>query len=86
MASVTGCREPFESIGEIFFIPGRYGLRDLSKRPRAVLAGVSKTNLNHIENGSDPRRSTLEAIQAAFQARGIVFVETAESVGVMMKK
>jgi DNA-binding XRE family transcriptional regulator len=26
------------------------------------LAGISKTNLNHIENGSDSRRSTLEAI------------------------
>jgi hypothetical protein len=36
---------------------------------------MSKANLNHIEKGCDPRRSTLEAIQATFEAAGIELFE-----------
>jgi hypothetical protein len=47
-----------------------------SRKPSFVkLAGISKTNLNHIENGSDPRRSTLETTQAALEAKGIEFLD-----------
>jgi hypothetical protein len=35
---------------------------------------------------SDPRRSTLDAIQAELEVRGIRFVETADELGVMLRK
>lgn len=47
----------------------------ISQTEFAKRCGISKTNLNHIENGSDPRRSTLEAIRAAFEAAGIEFLD-----------
>jgi len=56
-------------------IRGARAMLHLSQAEFAKLAGVAKTNLNHIENGSDPRRSTLEKIQAAFEAAGIEFLE-----------
>jgi transcriptional regulator with XRE-family HTH domain len=56
-------------------IRGARAMLQISQMEFAKRAGMSKTNLNHIENGSDPRRSTLEAIQAAFEAAGIEFIE-----------
>jgi len=52
----------------------------------ARMAGMSKTGFNHVENGNDPRASTLKAIQSAFEERGIRFVETDGEVGVMIGK
>jgi transcriptional regulator with XRE-family HTH domain len=56
-------------------IRGARAMLQISQAEFSKLAGISKTNLNHSENGSDPRRSTLEAIQAAFEAKGIEFLE-----------
>jgi transcriptional regulator with XRE-family HTH domain len=56
-------------------IRGARAMLQLSQAEFAKLTGLSRTNLNHIENGSDPRRSTLEAIQAAYEAAGIEFIE-----------
>ena len=42
----------------------------------AKLAGISKTGLLNIENGTaDPKASTLAAIQEALEKRGIEFIE-----------
>jgi transcriptional regulator with XRE-family HTH domain len=57
-------------------IRGARAMLQISQSEFAKRAGISKTNLNHIENGSDPRRSTLEAIQAAFEAAGVEFFES----------
>jgi transcriptional regulator with XRE-family HTH domain len=56
-------------------IRGARAMLQISQFEFAKLAGMSKTNLNHIENGSDPRRSTLELIRATFEAKGIEFID-----------
>jgi transcriptional regulator with XRE-family HTH domain len=56
-------------------IRGARAMLQISQLEFAKLAGISKTNLNHIENGSDPRRSTLEAIRTAFEAAGVEFID-----------
>jgi transcriptional regulator with XRE-family HTH domain len=64
-------------------IRGARAMLQLSQIEFSKLVPMSKTNLNHIENGSDPRRSTLEAIQAAFETAGIEFLEDG---GVRLRK
>jgi transcriptional regulator with XRE-family HTH domain len=64
-------------------IRGARAMLQLSQVEFSKRVPMSKTNLNHIENGSDPRRSTLEAIQAAFEAAGIEF---SEDGGVRLRK
>jgi DNA-binding XRE family transcriptional regulator len=56
-------------------IRGARAMLHIGQLELAKMAGISKTNLNHIENGSDPRRSTLLAIQTALEAAGIEFLE-----------
>jgi DNA-binding XRE family transcriptional regulator len=56
-------------------IRGARAMLKLTQGEFAKLAEISKTNLNHIENGSDPRRSTLAAIQVAFESAGIEFLD-----------
>jgi predicted transcriptional regulator len=56
---------------------------DLAKQ-----AGISKTALINIESGtSDPRASTLEAIQLALEAAGCIFVpRNGDGPGVRLRK
>jgi DNA-binding XRE family transcriptional regulator len=56
-------------------VRGARAMLQLSQVEFSKRVPMSKTNLNHIENGSDPRRSTLEAIRATFEAAGIEFIE-----------
>jgi DNA-binding XRE family transcriptional regulator len=54
----------------------------------AAKAGISKTGLINIENGtSDPKASTLTAITKALEAAGVVFVaENGQGAGVRLRK
>lgn len=48
----------------------------LKQSELAALCGLSTTGLNNIERGvSDPKASTLSAIQRALEAEGVEFVE-----------
>jgi transcriptional regulator with XRE-family HTH domain len=64
-------------------IRGARAMLQLSQVEFSKRVPMSKTNLNHIENGSDPRRSTLEAIKATFEAAGVEFFEDG---GVRLRK
>jgi CheY-like chemotaxis protein/DNA-binding XRE family transcriptional regulator len=59
---------------------------DLSQRQLAKCAGVSIATLNNIERGvqTDPKISTMNAIQQALEARGITFTNAYEGVGVLL--
>ncbi len=54
----------------------------------AKAASVSEMSIKNIERGdTDPRVSTLQAIQTALEAAGVIFVpENGEGVGVRLKK
>ena len=60
----------------------------LKQADLAELAGISKTGLINIESGaSDPKASTLKAIQRALESAGAIFVEeNGEGPGVRLKK
>jgi transcriptional regulator with XRE-family HTH domain len=46
----------------------------------AVASGISEISIKNIERGaSDPRSSTLAAIQSAFQKAGVVFLEPGDA-------
>jgi DNA-binding XRE family transcriptional regulator len=64
-------------------IRGARAMLQIGQVELAKLAGLSKTGLNHVENGNDARRSTLAAIQAALEAAGI---EILEDNGVRLRK
>jgi transcriptional regulator with XRE-family HTH domain len=50
---------------------------DLAER-----SGVSEISIKNIERGAtDPRRSTLDAIQQAFESAGLVFLERGSQDG-----
>lgn len=53
----------------------KMGVRDV-----AALAQVTPNTVSRIENGSDAKVSTIEAIKAVYEARGIVFVAVGETV------
>lgn len=58
---------------------------DLTQADLAKRAGISKTGLNNIERGSsDPKASTLRAIQQALELAGIEFTVGGEP-GVRMQ-
>lgn len=46
-----------------------WGVRELAER-----ASITANTVTRIENGSDAKRSTLEAIQSTFEAAGIEFI------------
>lgn len=46
-----------------------WGVRELAER-----AGITANTVTRIENGSDAKRSTLDAIQSTFEAAGIEFI------------
>ncbi|KQV81877.1 hypothetical protein ASC90_24815 [Rhizobium sp. Root1220] len=47
-----------------------WGVRDL-----AAKSGVTANTVNRIENGSDAKQSTMDALQRALRAAGITFVD-----------
>ncbi|PWV97056.1 helix-turn-helix protein [Phyllobacterium myrsinacearum] len=53
----------------------------LTQAELATLAGLSTTGLNNIERGlADPKASTLRAIQAALEAKSVVFLADGQTV------
>lgn len=50
-----------------------WGVRELAEK-----SGVTANTVTRIENGSDAKASTLAAIQAAFEAAGVVFLAPGE--------
>lgn len=69
-------------------IRGARAMLGLTQADLAERAGISVTGLNNIERGSsDPKASTLRAIQAALEAAGVIFVaENGEGHGVRLRK
>ncbi len=69
-------------------IRGARAMLSLTQAELALRAGISTTGLNNIERGtSDPKASTLRAIQAALEAAGVQFHtdgETAAGRGVAL--
>jgi DNA-binding XRE family transcriptional regulator len=63
------------------------GLVGATQAQVASLAGVSKTALVNIETGkSDPKASTLKAIQAALESLGAVFIDDDNEPGVKLRR
>lgn len=60
----------------------------LKQADLAAAAGVSLATLNNIERAiSDPRVSTMDALQRALEAAGVIFVaENGEGPGVRLRK
>jgi transcriptional regulator with XRE-family HTH domain len=53
----------------------------------AAQAGVTANTVTRIENGADAKQSTLEALQRALEAAGVIFVaENGDGPGVRLKK
>lgn len=63
-------------------------LLEIKQAELAKSAGISLATLNNIERGvSDPRASTLSAIQSALEAAGVLFIDqNGEGPGVRLKK
>lgn len=55
----------------------------ISLREVAAEISVTPNTISRIENGSDPKTSTLNALRQFYEARGIVFQNEGEAVGVM---
>jgi transcriptional regulator with XRE-family HTH domain len=47
-----------------------WGVRELAEK-----AGVTANTVTRIENGSDARQSTMDSLQQALEAAGVVFIE-----------
>lgn len=59
-----------------------WGVRELAER-----AGVTANTITRIENGSDARQSTIDALRAALEQAGVIFVaENGEGPGVRLRK
>jgi len=57
----------------------------LSIRDLARATGLTATSIGHLENGrTNPKRSTLEAIERALVERGAVFEQRGDLVGVFI--
>lgn len=69
-------------------IRGARAMINMTQAALADAAGISTTALNNIERGaSDPKASTLSAIQKALEAAGVIFVpENGEGPGVRLRK
>jgi len=58
-----------------------WGVRDLAEK-----AGVTANTVTRIENGSDAKRSTLDAIRSTFEAAGLEFIpENGGGVGIRFR-
>lgn len=56
-------------------------LLDITQADLAKLAGISPTGLNNIERGaSDPKASTLTAIQQALESAGVTFLPAGQAI------
>lgn len=54
----------------------------MTRAELAAKVGISVTGLANIETGlSDPKVSTMEAIQSALESSGVVFVEAGDGLG-----
>ncbi|PJO47212.1 helix-turn-helix domain-containing protein [Brucella pituitosa] len=61
-------------------IRGARAMLGMTQAELAKLAGLSTTGLNNIERGSaDPKASTLTAIQAALEQKGIIFLSAGDT-------
>lgn len=59
----------------------------MSQGDLCAAAGISRATLIDLENGTgDPRRSSVEAVEGAFNAKGITFTDDGKSVGVIAPK
>jgi transcriptional regulator with XRE-family HTH domain len=60
----------------------------LTQAELAKRAGISTTGLNNLESGaSDPKASTLRAIQTALESAGVEFIpENGGGAGVRLRK
>ncbi|TPM33752.1 helix-turn-helix transcriptional regulator [Mesorhizobium sp. B2-2-2] len=69
-------------------IRGARAMLGLTQSELAKLAGISTTGLNNIEAGtSDPKASTLVAIQTALEGAGVQFIpENGGGAGVRLAK
>jgi transcriptional regulator with XRE-family HTH domain len=69
-------------------IRGARAMLGLTQAELARRAGISKTGLNNIESGSsDPKASTLRAIQQVLEAAGVEFIsENGGGPGVRLRK
>lgn len=68
-------------------IRGARAMLGMTQGELARIAGISTTGLNNIERGvSDPKASTLRAIEGALEAAGVVLTEDGTKVGVMADK
>jgi transcriptional regulator with XRE-family HTH domain len=69
-------------------IRGARAMLGLTQADLAKQAGLSTTGLNNIESGStDPKASTLKAIQSALESAGVEFIpENGGGAGVRLKK
>ncbi|MBQ9350437.1 helix-turn-helix transcriptional regulator [Phyllobacterium sp.] len=62
-------------------IRGARAMLGLTQAGLATLAGLSTTGLNNIERGlADPKASTLRAIQAALEAKSVIFLADGQTV------
>ncbi|MDA4635910.1 multiprotein-bridging factor 1 family protein [Phyllobacterium sp. NPDC097923] len=62
-------------------IRGARAMLGLTQAELATLAGLSTTGLNNIERGlADPKASTLRAIQAALEAKSVVFLGDGQNI------
>ena len=60
---------------------------DLGVRDLAVLAKVSPDTIARMERGEELRERTIDAIRAALEAGGVIFVEeNGEGPGVRLRK
>lgn len=69
-------------------IVGARAMLGMTRGDLAAKVGMSVTGLANIETGlSDPKASTLEAIQDALEAAGVEFIpEDTKGAGVRLKK
>ncbi|MER8464155.1 helix-turn-helix domain-containing protein [Mesorhizobium sp. M1396] len=69
-------------------IRGARAMLSLTQAELAKRAGISTTGLNNIESGgTDPKASTLRAIQTTLESAGVEFIpENGGGAGVRLKK
>ncbi|PAP92139.1 helix-turn-helix domain-containing protein [Mesorhizobium wenxiniae] len=69
-------------------IRGARAMLGLTQAELAKRAGISTTGLNNLESGaSDPKASTLRAIQTALESAGVEFIpENGGGAGVRLRK
>lgn len=56
-------------------------LSKLGVREVAARAGMTPNTVSRIENGSDPKQSTIEALKRVYTSLGMQFLQTGEVAG-----